>query len=200
MALNSNLGLYTNFVNLMDLSAVSVPAGFRENGTGFGLSLIGPAWADRALLDLADRLEPTAPAAPALDLGAHTAGVELAVVGAHLHGMPLHWQLTSRNARLVRRARTAPAYRLYAMTTSTPLKPALAHVGEGGAAIELEIYELDLAAFGSFVTEVPPPLAIGTVSLEGGGEVKGFVAEPRALAGAEDVTHFGGWRAYIASR
>jgi len=200
IALNSNLGLYTNFVNLMDLGAVSVPAGFRDNGTGFGLSLIGPAWADRVLLDLAGRLEPTAPAAPPLDLGERTAGVELAVVGAHLHGMPLHWQLTSRNARLVRRARTAPAYRLYAMTSSTPLKPALAHVGEGGAAIELEIYELDLAAFGSFVTEVPPPLAIGTVSLEGGGEVKGFVAEPRAIDGAEDVTHFGGWRAYIASR
>jgi allophanate hydrolase len=86
------------------------------------------------------------------------------------------------------------------MTSSTPLKPALVHVGEGGAAIELEVYELGVEAFGSFVVEVPPPLAIGTVALEDGSQVKGFVAEPRALEGAEDVTAFGGWRAYIASR
>ncbi len=114
--------------------------------------------------------------------------------------MPLHWQLTSRDARLVRSTRTAPAYRLYAMTSTTPLKPALIHVGDGGGAIELEIYELSTEAFGSFVTEVPAPLAIGTVALEDGSSVKGFVAEPRAMDGADDVTHLGGWRAYIASR
>lgn len=114
--------------------------------------------------------------------------------------MPLHWQLTSRDARLVRRCRTAPAYRLYAMANATPPKPALVHVGEGGAAIEIEVYELGLAAFGGFVAEVPAPLAIGTVTLEDGTEVKGFVAEPRALAGAEDITALGGWRAYMASR
>ena len=101
---------------------------------------------------------------------------------------------------LARRCRTAPAYSLYAMAGSTPPKPALVHVGAGGAAIEVEVYELEVASFGSFVAEVPPPLAIGTVTLEDGTEVKGFVAEPRALDGAEDITALGGWRAYMASR
>ncbi|MDR3511634.1 MAG: allophanate hydrolase [Caulobacteraceae bacterium] len=200
LALNANLGRYTNFVNLLDMSAIAVPAGFRDNATGFGVTLIGPAWADRALLDLASRYEEIAPMpeTPPLDLTGAPAGVKLAVVGAHLAAMPLHWQLTSRDARLVRRCRTAPAYSLYAMAASTPPKPALVHVGEGGAAIEVEVYELALEAFGSFVAEVPAPLAIGTVTLDDGSEVKGFVAEPRALNGAEDITALGGWRAYIA--
>jgi allophanate hydrolase len=126
--------------------------------------------------------------------------VKLAVVGAHLISMPLHWQLTSRNARLLRRCRTASAYRLYAMASSVPPKPALVHVGPGGAAIEVEVYELAMEAFGSFVAQVPAPLAIGTVTLDDGSDVKGFVAEPRALAGAVDITALGGWRAYVAQR
>ena len=126
--------------------------------------------------------------------------VKLAVVGAHLAGMPLHWQLTSRNAEFVVLTHTAPVYKLYAMANTTPPKPALIHVGEGGAGIQVEVYSLDMASFGSFVTEVPAPLAIGTVTLEDGSEVKGFVAEPRATAGAEDITALGGWRAYIAGR
>jgi len=201
VALNANLGLYTNFVNLLDMSAVAVPAGFRENGTGFGVTLIGPAFADTALLDLARRYVEIAPMpeAPPLDLDGKPETVKVAVVGAHLAGMPLHWQLTSREARLVARTRTAPAYKLYAMANSTPPKPALVHVGEG-ASIEVEVYELPVAAFGAFVVEVPPPLAIGTVTLEDGGQVKGFVAEPRALEGAQDITALGGWRAYIAQR
>ena len=140
------------------------------------------------------------PQAPPLDTSGVTPKVKLAVVGAHLAAMPLHWQLTSRDARLVRRCRTAPAYRLYAMADASPPKPALVHVGEGGAAIEVEVYELSVAAFGGFVAEVPPPLAIGTVTLEDGTDVKGFVAEPRALDGAADITALGGWRAYMASR
>ena len=202
LALNANLGLYTNFVNLLDMSAIAVPAGFRDNATGFGVTLIGPAFADRALLELARRYEEIAPMpqSPPLDVDGVATEVQLAVVGAHLGGMPLHWQLTSRNARLVRRCRTAPAYRLYAMAGSTPPKPALVHSGEDGAAIEVEVYALSVEAFGSFVVEVPAPLAIGTVTLEDTTDVKGFVAEPRALAGAEDITAFGGWRAYIASR
>lgn len=201
IALNANLGLYTNFVNLLDMSALAVPAGFRESGTGFGVTLIGPAFADRALLALADRYLETFPMAgtPPLDLTPRKPGVKLAVVGAHLAGMPLHWQLTSREARLVSATRTAPAYRLYAMAETTPPKPALVHVGEGGSSILVEVYELDFEAFGSFVAEVPAPLAIGTVSLEDGTCVKGFVAEPRALDGATDITALGGWRAYIAS-
>ncbi len=124
--------------------------------------------------------------------------IKVAVVGAHLAGMPLHWQLETRDARLVRACRTAPNYRLYAIANSTPPKPAMVH-GPGGSSIEVEVYALDPAAFGSFVAEVPPPLAIGTVTLEDGTTVKGFVAEPRALDGAEEITRFGGWRAYIES-
>jgi allophanate hydrolase len=201
LALNANLGLYTNFVNLLDLSALAVPAGFRADGTGFGVTFVGPAFADRALLDLAALYLETFPMAdtPPLDLTPHKPGVKLAVVGAHLGGMPLHWQLTSREARLVTATRTAPAYKLYAIANSTPPKPALVHVGEGGASILVEVYELDVEAFGSFTAEVPAPLAIGTVTLEDGTTVKGFVAEPRALDGATDITHLGGWRAYIAS-
>ncbi|HET6970939.1 MAG TPA: allophanate hydrolase, partial [Phenylobacterium sp.] len=200
LALNANLGRYTNFVNLLDMAAIALPAGFRDNATGFGISLIGPAWSEDRLLDLARRYEEVAPMpqAPPVDVAGVPATVRLAVVGAHLAAMPLHWQLTSRDAKLVRRGRTAPAYKLYAIANSTPPKPALVHVGDGGAAIELEIYELEVGAFGSFVAEVPPPLAIGTVTLDDGSDVKGFVAEPRALSGAEDITSLGGWRAYIA--
>ena len=94
---------------------------------------------------------------------------------------------------------TAPTYRLYAMADSVPPKPALVHSADG-AAIAVEIYEMDVAAFGSFVVDVPPPLAIGTVTLADGSSVKGFVAEPRALTGAQDITALGGWRAFIAQR
>ena len=198
VVLNSNLGRYTNFVNLLDMAAVAVPAGARDNATGFGITLIGPAHSDRALIELADRYLAAAALAPLppLDIGDHMDTVKLAVVGAHLEGMPLHWQLTSRNARFVGAFNTAPTYRLYAMADSVPPKPALVHSKDGGA-IALEVYELGLAEFGSFVAEVPPPLAIGTVQLADGTHVKGFVAEPRALEGAEDITHLGGWRAYI---
>ena len=201
LALNANLGAYTNFVNLLDMSAIAVPAGFRDDATGFGVTFIAPAWADRALLDLARRYEEIVPMpeTPPLDTAGVRKEVHLAVVGAHLAALPLHWQLTSRDARLVRRCQTAPAYRLFAMAGSTPPKPALVHVGEDGAALEVEVYSLDLEAFGSFVAEVPAPLAIGTVTLDDGSEVKGFVAEPRAIEGAADITHFGGWRAYVAS-
>jgi allophanate hydrolase len=203
VALNSNLGLYTNFVNLLDMSAVAVPAGHRANHTGFGITFIAPAFMDRALLALAQRYLDSGAGfqVPPLDLTAHATGVQVAVVGAHLSGMPLHWQLSSRAARLIAATHTAPSYRLYAMAGSTPPKPALIHTGAagGGSAIAVEVYELELEAFGSFVAEVPPPLAIGSVILADGTLVKGFIAEPRALEGARDITTFGGWRAYIAS-
>jgi allophanate hydrolase len=201
IALNSHFGTYTNFVNLLDMSAIAVPAGFRRNGTGFGISFVAPAGADRALLALADRWGNPyrRPELARLDPPTETVmdRIRLAVVGAHLRDMPLHWQLTSREACFVEATRTAPTYRLYAMAGSVPPKPALVH-DAGGGAIEVEVYELDAARFGTFVAEVPPPLAIGTVTLDDGSQVKGFVAEPRAIVGAEDITALGGWRAYIA--
>ena len=201
ISLNSALGFYTNFVNLLDMAAVAVPAGVRANATGFGITLIGPADSDVALLDAADAYLSAAdiPSPPPLDLEGKMQTVKLAVVGAHLKDMPLHWQLTSREAKFVGAFETAPNYRLYAIADSVPPKPALAH-SEDGAAIKVEIYELGVAEFGSFVVEVPAPLAIGTVTLADGSSVKGFVAEPRALMGAEDITQLGGWRAYIARR
>lgn len=200
LALNSQLGFYTNFVNLLDMAALALPAGYRENRTGFGITLIGPAWTDCALLDAGEAYLASGPpiASPPLDLEDYVETVKLAVVGAHLDGMPLHWQLTSRRARLAAVTTTAPSYRLYAMAGSTPPKPALIH-SDDGAAIAVEVYELDLAAFGSFVADVPAPLAIGTVTLADGTMVKGFVAEPRAIVGAQDITALGGWRAYIAA-
>ena len=199
IALNSNLGRYTNFVNLLDMAAVAIPAGTRANGTGFGITLIGPADSDHDLMVMADTYLAAAdlPAPPSLDMEGKMESVKLAVVGAHLKDMPLHWQLTSRNATFVGAFETAPTYRLYAIANSVPPKPALVY-SDDGASIAVEVYELDVAAFGSFVAEVPAPLAIGTVTLSDGTSVKGFVSEPRATIGAEDITHLGGWRAYIA--
>jgi allophanate hydrolase len=201
VALNSNLGLYTNFVNLLDMAALAVPAGIRANATGFGITLIGPADTDRALLDVADAYLAVAdlPAPPPLDLEGKMQTVKLAVVGAHLKDMPLHWQLTSREAEFVGAFETAPSYKLYVIADSVPPKPALVH-DESGAAIKVEVYELGVAEFGSFTVDVPAPLAIGNVTLADGTTVKGFVSEPRALNGAEDITHLGGWRAYIAGK
>jgi allophanate hydrolase len=201
VALNSNLGLYTNFVNLLDMAALAVPGGIRANATGFGITLIGPADTDRALLDAADTYLAAAdlPAPPPLDLEGKMQTVKLAVVGAHLKDMPLHWQLTSREAEFVGAFETASSYKLYAIADSVPPKPALVH-DEGGAPIKVEVYELGVAEFGSFTVDVPAPLAIGNVTLADGTTVKGFVSEPRALNGAEDITHLGGWRAYIASK
>jgi len=123
-------------------------------------------------------------------------------VGAHLQGLPLHGQLMERGARLLERTRSAPRYRLHALPGSTPPKPGLARVAEGqpGHAIELEVYELPQAALGSFLALIPPPLGLGNLELADGRWVKGFICEGAALQGAPDISAFGGWRAYLASR
>jgi allophanate hydrolase len=193
--LNTNLGYYTNFVNLMDLAAVAAPAGFRSNDLPFGVSFIGPAFTDDGLLALAARYlgEPTLLSAPP------RCG-ELAVVGAHLSGQPLNYQLTKRNARLQRVTRTAGDYRLYALSGCTPPKPGLVREeGFRGPGIEVEVWAVPDDSFGGFVAEVPPPLTIGTVSLADGESVKCFLCEPCAVAAARDITDFGGWRPYLQS-
>ena len=201
VALNTNLGRYTNFMNLLDCCGLALPAGFRDNRTPFGVTLVAPAFRDEALLHLGERYATSYRAAvtpPPIDAGPPSQTVRLAVVGAHLSGMPLNHQLTGRGATLAWSGTTIPAYRLYALADSSPPKPGLVHVGEdGGAAIELEVWELEPAAFGSFTAEVPPPLAIGGVTLATGETVKGFVCEPRALEGAKDITAWGGWRGYV---
>src|SRR6187399_751610 len=194
--LNSNLGYYTNFVNLMDLAAVAMPAGFRRDGLPFGVSLIGPAFSDAALLALATRFADMA--SPA---GVEAPGcIQVAVVGAHLTGQPLNPQLTERGARLVRSCRTSPDYRFYALANTTPPKPGLVREpGFEGPGIELEIWAVPSQHFGSFVAGVPAPLGIGSVRLETGEWVKGFICEPAGVAGAADITEFGGWRSYLAA-
>ncbi len=193
--LNSNLGHYTNFVNLLDLAAVALPAGFRPNGLSFGISLIGPARTDTALLALADRLtRPPEPPRSAPPPGCTL----LAVVGAHLTGQPLNRQLTERGARRVSATKTAPEYRLYALPNTHPPKPGLVRApGSDGPGIEVEVWAVPTKDFGSFVAEVPAPLGIGSVVLADGSVVKGFICEPYALESALEITQFGGWRAYL---
>jgi allophanate hydrolase len=204
--LNTNLGYYTNFVNLMDLAAVAAPTGFRSNGLPFGISLIGPAFTDEALLALADRylaLDTAHAAADALVrplLKDPPGCILLAVVGAHLSGQPLNGQLTQRGARLQKTCRTARGYRLYALTGTTPAKPGLIRDETfQGPGIEVEVWAVPEHQFGGFVAAVPPPLVIGTVQLDGGESVKSFLCEPYAIAAASEITHFGGWRSYLAS-
>jgi allophanate hydrolase len=201
-ALNANLGYYTNSMNLLDLCGLALPAGFRRNRTPFGITLVGRAFEERLLFEIGGRYEKLyreQVARPPLAERTERPGVRLAVVGAHLSGEPLNHQLTGRSGRLLASTRTAPHYRLYALAGTTPPKPGLARVGSGGAAITVEVWELGEEAFGSFVAEVPAPLAIGALELEDGTIVKGFVCEPWAIEGATDITHFGGWRAYRAA-
>ena len=203
--LNSRLGTYTNFVNLLDLCALTIPCGTLACGVPTGPTLIAPTFHDELLLEVAadflgetaDRGEPTS--CRLTEISAPASEVVLAVVGAHLRGLPLHPKLTQRHARFIRQDRTAPCYRLYALANSTPPKPGLVRVTDGGAGIEVELYGLDLAALGSLLAEVPAPLAIGTILLENGEAVKGFLCEPAGLSGALDITTHGGWRAYLGS-
>ena len=198
--LNARMGIYTSATNLLDLCAIALPAGFRANGTGFGISFLGPAFADTRLIEFGDRYMSVSPfETPPLD-AAPSETVAMAVVGAHLEGMPLHAELVHHGARLITRTTTAPSYRLFAMAASTPPKPALVHVGEDGFAIAVEVYSLPFDAFGRFVANVPPPLAIGTLHLSDGTSVKGFVAEPRALDNAQDISSFGGWANFVQAR
>jgi allophanate hydrolase len=193
--LNTNLGFYTNFVNLMDLAAIAVPAGFRPNGLPFGVSLIAPAFSDEALLSLAGQY-----------LGEHDGEriapgcVLLAVAGAHLTGQPLNHELTNRGAQLVKTCRTSGDYRLYALSNTKPPKPGLVREPKfNGWGIEVEVWSIPENAFGGFVTGIPAPLGIGTIQLEDGSSVKGFICEPAALSGSEEITRFGGWRSYVCS-
>jgi len=208
--LNSRLGTYTNFVNLLDLCGLAVPASFRSDGKPFGVTLLAPGGQDALLASIGRvfhagtglAIGATGAALPplaALPLAPASDEIAIAVVGAHLSGMPLNGELTALGARLLESVKTAPDYRLYALAGTTPPKPGLLRAGPGkGAAIEVEIWALRAEAFGRFVAAVPPPLAIGTLRLSDGRTVKGFLVEADAAAGARDISAFGGWRAYVA--
>jgi len=208
---NAALGLYTNFVNLLGWCALALPAGTAAHGLPFGVTFIAPAASDAALARFCNAWQ----ASLALPLGA--TGVEftettaeawpaseatlpIAVVGAHLSGLPLNGQLVERGARLRSATHSAPGYRLYELPGTVPPKPGLLRVAKGGAAIELEVWEMPIEAVGTFLALVPPPLGLGSVELADGSVVHGFLCEPHALAGAEDITSHGGWRAWLAHR
>ncbi|WP_297791178.1 allophanate hydrolase [uncultured Marinobacter sp.] len=210
VTLNSQLGTYTNFVNLADFCALAVPAGFRDDGLPFGVTLISGAWKDAELQRLACQwlnAHPTPLGAtdckrpqelPVSPAPADT--ITVAVVGAHLTGMPLNTQLTERNAVLLEQTTTSANYRLYALPNTTPPKPGLKRVGpDEGCEMIVEVWRMASSEFGSFVDLIPAPLGIGNVELADGRWVNGFICEGYGLEGARDVTEFGGWRAYITA-
>ena len=190
IGVNDRLGRFTNFANLHDLAALALPGPMRVDGLPFGVTLFAPAFEDRRLLALGA-------AWSGCDLPPSAASAVLAVAGAHMSGLPLNSQLTDRGARLLRTARTAPHYRLYALPGAGVRRPGLVRAPGAGASIELELWEIAPAALGSLIGLVPAPLAVGRVELIDGTDVTGFVCEGYAGAGAEDVTAYGGWRAYL---
>jgi allophanate hydrolase len=205
---NANLGYYTNFMNLLDYAATAVPAGFQENGLPFGVTLFAPAHQDGPLLHLASRLQrltvstvgalaqrlPDVMPHPELPGGM----VKLAVCGAHMSELPLNWQLTERDARLSAVTFSAPEYKLYALPGGPPYRPGMVRVSQGGASIALEVWEIPVEHYGSFVVGIPAPLGIGTVRLIDGSAVQGFVCESVATTEAKDISHLGGWRNYLS--
>lgn len=211
VTLNRNLGVYTNFVNLLDYAAISVPSSIRSDGLPFGITLVGQCGSDWQLAELGQRYhhatglaqgaigEPL-PAQEALAGIKPVTTIKVAVVGAHLSGMPLNSQLTERGATLLSQTETAPHYKFFALPGTVPPKPGLLRVAnDAGSAIKVEVWTMPVAQYGSFVALIPSPLGIGTLQLADGSSVQGFICEPHALVGAQDITHFGGWRAYIAS-
>ncbi len=206
IALNTNLGFYTRFVNLLDCSAIAVPAGRRANGLPWGISFVAERFAEHKILELASAFElpedshpVTASIAPnAAELNGRTVGLmDLAVVGAHLSGQPLNHQLTNLGAWLVRSDQTSPTYRLYLLTGVSPPKPGLVRVETDGVAIQLEIWRMPVEKMGQFLELVPPFLCIGNVELLSKSWVKGFLCEPAAIQNSRDISSYGGWRSYL---
>lgn len=206
---NSRLGIYTNFVNLLDLAAIAVPGPMRGDGRPSGVTLIAPAGRDGLLAALAARIHLASgvaigatgrPVPPAPDAVAAPPGtIPLAVVGAHLSGMPLNRELADRGASFVKAATTTPEYRLFALPGGPPKRPGLLRTGPGGASIAVEVWALQPAAYADFVAAIPAPLGIGTLRLADGTSVQGFLCEAAATEGACDISHHGGWRAYVAA-
>ena len=208
---NSHFGRYTNFANLLGYAAIAVPAGFGPSGLPAGVTLVGPAFSDDALAPFAAALHEAAASGMGKDRGAVLppapvatvpAGmIALAVVGAHLTGMPLNGELTGPGGYLLEETRTAPGYRLYALAATVPPKPGMVFdPGFDGAGIVVEVWALPAAAFGAFTARIPAPLGIGRITLADGRAVSGFLCESHALAGAQEITRYGGWRAFRAGQ
>jgi allophanate hydrolase len=212
IALNSNLGTYTNFVNLLDLCGLAVPVSFASDGTPYGVTFLARSRRDASLASLGRVLHAQTelplgalgvrqPALAPLAPMAKPDEIPIAVVGAHLSGMPLNGELRALNARFVEQTQTAADYRLYALSGTTPPKPGMLRVANGtGTPIALEIWALTPDNFGRFVAGVPAPMSIGTIRLGDGRQVHGFLVEPLAAEGARNISEFGGWRAFIEAQ
>jgi allophanate hydrolase len=195
---NRRLGFYHNFVNLLDLAAVAVPGTPRADGLPAGVTVIHRAGSDLMLADLGRRLMSAMSASPSGRVAPFRGDtVDVAVVGAHLSGQPLNRELLSRDARLLRTCRTAPSYHLYLLAGTTPSKPGLVR-GESGHAIEVEVWRVPASAYGSFVAGIPSPLGVGRVQLEDGTSASGFLCESWAVRDVQEISSFGGWRAWLA--
>jgi allophanate hydrolase len=209
---NSHFGRYTNFANLFGYAAIAVPGGFGPDGLPSGVTLFGPSFSDDALAPFADAMHRAAAAGMGKDKAARLPEaskvaepddglVTIMVVGAHLTGMPLNHELTGPGGKLVKTCRTAGDYRLFVLPNTIPPKPGLIREpGFAGKGLEVEVWKVTPSAFGRFVQNIPAPLGIGKVTLDDGSQVSGFLCEPYAIEGAQEVTELGGWRAYIASR
>ena len=195
VGVNLRLGTFTAGANPLDLCGASVPCGWRDDGVPFGVTFLGPAFADPVVAVAGARLVGEPDPAPPSWVG----WTDVVVVGAHLSGQPLNWQLTDRGGHLVGAVPTAPEYRLVALPTEPP-KPGLVRVGPGGASIATEVWRLPTDAYGSFVAGIPAPLCIGTVSLANGTSAQGFLCESLAADTAPDITEHGGWLAYLETR
>lgn len=207
---NARLGTYTNFVNLMDLCGMAVPVAPRSDGLPGSVTLLATAGRDGFVAGIAAALMraegPSLGAAgwalppePAPKLALRPGEVAMAMVGAHMSGLPLNGEATRLGARFLRKAATAPCYRLYRLGGGPPVRPGLVRMAEGGEAIELEVWAMPESAVGAFLKGVPSPLGFGTVLLEDGSTTLGFLCEAAGLDGAEDITAHGGWRAYLAA-
>ncbi len=209
--LNSNLGYYTNFMNLLDLSAIAVPTGFFDDGVGFGVTFFAQSFSDKRLLGIASAVTsqiklPVGSTQFIPENNENSNGnpayntIDLAVCGAHLQEMPLNWQLLERGAKKLCSTYTSSRYKLYALSGGPPFRPGLIRCDAGGAEIEVEIWRIAVENFGSFVSEIPAPLGIGKIELCDGSWVVSFICESYAIADAEEITQYRGWREYIKSR
>jgi allophanate hydrolase len=203
---NSELGYYTNFINLLDYAAIAVPSAFMDNGMPWGITLFGRAFTDQYLLSLAQalqaetalpliggqRLNAIAPVNPA-----RSDMARLVVCGAHLDGLALNWQLKQRGGRLIESTLSSADYQLYALAGGPPFRPGMVRVAKGGVAIAVEVWELPSLELGSFLTGIPAPLGLGKVQLADGRWETGFICEAYGLEGATNISHLGGWRAYL---
>ena len=209
VASNSRLGWYTNFMNLLDYAAVAVPAGFMANGLPWGITVFGRVFTDQYLLSGANAFQRATglslagggamPCTPAAQGRARNDRARVVVCGAHLDGLPLNWQLRARQGRLVSLTTTSPDYRLYALPGGPPMRPAMVRANQGGQALEVEVWALPSAELGSFLTGIPAPLGLGKVKLADGSWETGFICDGYALADAQEITCWGGWRAWLNS-